>query len=113
MGEAGRRSLEILKAAGTKTGFGTDLLGAMHDAQLSEFAIRAEVLPPAEILLSATATNAALVGRTEELGRVGAGALADLIALDGNPLEDLSVLSGQGERIALIVQGGRIVKESL
>ncbi len=113
VGEAGRRSLEILKAAGTKTGFGTDLLGAMHDAQLSEFAIRAEVLPPEEILLSATATNAALLGRNEELGRVGAGALADLIALDGNPLEDLGVLSGQGERIALIVQGGRIVKETL
>jgi imidazolonepropionase-like amidohydrolase len=111
--EAGRRSLEILKAAEVRTGFGTDLLGAMHDEQLSEFAIRAEVLSPEEILFSATATNAALLGRGEELGRVAAGARADLIALDGNPLEEISVLSGQGERIALIMQGGRIVKEAL
>jgi imidazolonepropionase-like amidohydrolase len=111
--DAGRRSLEVLKAAGTGTGFGTDLLGAMHAEQLSEFAIRAEVLPAEEILLSATATNAQLLGRGEQLGRVAPGALADLIALDGNPLEDLGVLSGQGERIALIIQAGRIVKAAL
>jgi len=110
---AGRRSLEVLKAAGVRTGFGTDLLGAMHEAQLSEFAIRAEVLPAEEVLLQATAINAEILGRGEELGRVAPGAMADLIALDGNPIEDLGVLSGQGERIALIIQGGRVVKEAL
>ncbi len=111
--EAGRRSLEILKAAGTRTGFGTDLLGAMHDHQSNEFAIRAEVLSPEEILLSATATNAALLNREEELGRIAAGALADLIAVDGNPLENLDCLSGQGERIPVIVKGGRVARDRL
>ena len=94
---AGRQALEILKAAGVKIGFGTDLLGEMHAQQLTEFAIRAEVLPAEEILCSATAANAELLQRADELGRIAPGALADLIVVEGNPLEDIGLLSGQGD----------------
>ena len=110
---AGVGALEILKAAGVKTGFGTDLLGAMHAHQSTEFAIRAQVLSPEEILLSATRTNAELLNRGGELGAVAAGALADLIVVDGNPLEDLSLLAGQGEGLPLIMKGGKLFKNTL
>ena len=89
---AGRRSLEILREAGVKVGFGTDLLGAMHRYQSNEFLIRAEVLSPAEILVSATSGNATLLNAEGELGVVAPGALADLIVVDGDPLEDLGLL---------------------
>ena len=110
---AGRQALEILKAAGVKIGFGTDLLGEMHAQQLTEFAIRAEVLPAEEILCSATAANAELLQHADELGRIAPGALADLIVVEGNPLEDIGLLSGQGETLALIMKGGRIYKNAL
>ena len=111
--EAGLAALEILKHAGVKMGFGTDLLGALHAYQLTEFEIRAEALTTREVLLSATAGNAELLNRSEELGRIGVGALADLIVVDGNPLEEIGVLSGQGERIPLIVKDGRIMRNAL
>ena len=110
--DAGVASLEILRDAGVKTGFGTDLLGAMHEDQLTEFGIRARVLPNAEILRQATSLNAELLGRPGELGTVAPGALADLIVVDGDPLADLGVLSGQGERISLVMKGGRVFKRT-
>ena len=110
--DAGVASLEILRDAGVKTGFGTDLLGAMHEDQLTEFEIRARVLPSAEILRQATSLNAELLGRPGELGTVAPGALADLIVVDGDPLADLGVLSGQGERISLVMKGGRVFKRT-
>ena len=110
--DAGVASLEVLRGAGVKMGFGTDLLGAMHEDQLTEFEIRARVLPSIEILRQATSLNAELLGRPGELGTVVPGALADLIAVDGDPVADLGVLSGQGERITLVMKGGRIYKRT-
>jgi imidazolonepropionase-like amidohydrolase len=52
--------------------------------------------------------NARLLRREGELGVVAPGARADLILLDGNPLEDLAVLDGQGERIPLVMKGGEV-----
>ena len=109
---AGVASLEILRDAGVKTGFGTDLLGAMHEDQLTEFEIRSRVLPNVEILRQATSLNAELLGRSGELGTVTAGALADLVVVDGDPIADLGVLSGRGERISLVMRGGRVFKRT-
>ena len=111
--DAGLDSLEVLKGAGVKMGLGTDLLGEMHAHQSSEFTIRAQVLPPQEILMSATSVNAEILNRGEELGRVSEGALADLIVVEGNPLEDIALLDGQGENIPLIMKGGEIFKNAL
>ena len=112
VGDAGVASLEILRDAGVKTGFGTDLLGAMHEDQLTEFGIRARVLPSVEILRQATSLNAELLGRSGEIGTVAPGALADLIVVDGDPVADLGVLSGQGERVSLVMKGGRVFKRT-
>mgnify|MGYP002525771929 CR=1 FL=1 len=111
--DAGLRSLEITRDAGVKMGFGTDLLGECHHYQSGEFSRRAEVLTPLEIVRSATLGNAELFQREGELGVIAPGALADLIAIDGNPLEDLSLLEGQGEHMPLIMKGGVIYKDTL
>ena len=110
--DAGVASLEILRDAGVKTGFGTDLLGAMHEDQLTEFEIRSRVLPNVEILRQATSLNAELLGRSGELGTVTVGALADLVVVDGDPIADLGVLSGRGERVSLVMKGGRVFKRT-
>ena len=108
--EAGLSSLEILQRAGVKIGFGTDLLGPMHRHQSREFVIRAEAMSPFEIIRSATIVNAELLNRAGEIGVIGPGARADLIAVDGNPLADISLLDGQGEHITHIMKDGVFYK---
>lgn len=110
---AGLRSLEIFRQAGVKMAFGTDLLGEMHRHQSTEFTIRARVLPAHEIIASATTVAAELLRMEGKLGVVAPGALADLLVIDGNPLTDISVLTGQGERIAAILKDGVFVKNTL
>jgi len=102
--EAGLRSLEILQAAGVKIGYGTDLLGPMHRHQSREFVIRAEAMAPFDIIRSATTINAELLNRSGEIGVIAPGARADLIAVDGNPLADISLLDGQGEHLTHIMK---------
>ncbi len=111
--DAGLASLEIARDAGVPMGFGTDLLGETHEQQSREFSIRAQVLSPAEILRSATSVNAEILGRAGELGVVAPGALADLLVVDGDPLENLSLLEEQGKHLPVVVQAGRLVVNRL
>jgi imidazolonepropionase-like amidohydrolase len=111
--DAGLRSLEIARDAGVPMGFGTDLLGETHEQQSREFSLRAEALTPAEILRSATVTNARILEREGELGVVAPEARADLLVVDGNPLENLSLLQDQGKHLAVIMKAGRLVVNRL
>lgn len=111
--DAGLASLEICKKAGVSIGFGTDLLGETHKYQNEEFTIRAEALSAIDILRSATVTNAEILGQSGKLGCVSTGAIADLLVVNGNPLDDLSVLANQGRKIELVMKEGEIVLNSL
>ena len=91
---------------------------AANRAQLLGFRDRAKAFAAGQATLVAvtrqtTATNAELLNRSGELGCVKPGALADLIVVEGNPLEDLSPLSGDGEGIPLVMKGGEIHKNQL
>jgi imidazolonepropionase-like amidohydrolase len=106
------RSLEILKEAGVPMAYGSDLLGAMHRHQSEEFVIRGRFLPAIDVIRSATVEAANLLGMSGEIGCVSVGAAADLIVVDGDPLADLSLLTGQGRHIPVILQAGRFVKDA-
>ena len=108
--DAGLQSLEYLKAAGTRTGFGTDLFGALQSEQSRELLIRSEVDSNADVLRSATSINAELLGMSGKLGCIKPGAFADVLVVDGNPLADLSVLQDQGRHIKHIVKAGQFVR---
>jgi imidazolonepropionase-like amidohydrolase len=110
---AGLESLDRMRSAGLTMAFGTDLLGPMHRRQSEEFVIRGRVLPAAEVLRSATSHAAVLLRQEGRIGCVAPGAFADLLVVDGDPLADLSLLTGQGAHLAAIVQGGRFVKDVL
>lgn len=111
--DAGIESLQIWKDIGVKIGFGTDLLGESHRLQSDEFRIRAEVLSPGEIIASATTTAAEILNMEGRLGVIAAGAIADMLVVDGNPLRDLNCLLGQGERLDLIMKDGKLYKNRL
>ena len=106
-------SLEIMKRAGVKMGLGTDLLGSLHVRQSTEFTLRAKVLPAIDVLRSACVVNAELLRQTGKLGCIRQGAFADLLVLDGNPLEDMSVLGSGGDRIPVIMKEGRFHKRAI
>jgi imidazolonepropionase-like amidohydrolase len=110
---AGASAIRIALRAGVKVGFGTDLLGETHQAQSKEFALRAQIQSNADVLRSATIVNAELLQRSDLLGVLKPGAFGDLLLVDGDPLEDLGVLAGQGDRLDVIVRGGIICKNAL
>ena len=112
VGDRALGGLDIMKRAGVKMGLGTDLLGAQHVRQTTEFTLRAQVLPAIDILRSACAVNAELLGQSGRLGTVRKGAAADLLLVDGNPLEDISLLARNGQSLLVIMQDGRVHKRT-
>lgn len=102
--------LAIMKRAGVKMGFGTDLLGGHHTRQGTEFELRRQVLEPFDILHSATAVNAEIIGMQGKLGVVKPGALADLLLVDGNPLEDIGLLAANGAHLTVIMKDCRLIR---
>ncbi|WP_129780817.1 metal-dependent hydrolase family protein [Peristeroidobacter soli] len=109
----GIEAVRTCREAGVKLGFGTDLLGPMHKHQRDEFRLRAQVETPFEVLNSATAVNAEIVGMTGQLGTIAAGAYADMLVIDGNPLADLSLLYEDSVAIHSIWKAGRRVSTSV
>ncbi len=106
----GVEALRILQDAGVKIGFGSDLLGDTHSRQSEEFLLRAEVQTPQQVLASATTVAAEILQMQGQLGVVAEGAIADLLVLDGNPLESLQCLARPAETLRLILKDGVIVK---
>jgi len=111
--DGGLRSLETCKRAGVPVGYGTDLLGALQVEESREFLIRSEVLSPLEIIRSATTVGARIVRQEGKIGTLKAGAYADLILIDGNPLKNLGLFQDQGKHLAAIMKGGKFHKNSL
>ena len=94
--------------------FGTDLWGPKaRESQLREFEIRMELDSAANIIRSATATNAALLMQQGKLGAIAAGAYADLLIVDGDPLTDLRVMLDPKKNLKLIMKDGIIYKNEL
>ncbi|WP_309248109.1 metal-dependent hydrolase family protein [Rothia santali] len=108
--EAGLGALERATMGGVNIVYGSDLLGRMQRHQNKEFEIRAEVQSPLEILTSATSTAARLIEEEERVGRLEVGMVADLIMLDEDPLEKISVLANPHDHINLVMQAGTVVK---
>jgi imidazolonepropionase-like amidohydrolase len=102
--EAGRKAVELARAAGVRVGFGTDLMGALEDEQLNGLRLQIEVDGPLAALRSATSVNADLLGRGD-LGRIAEGCVADLLIVDGDPTADPAALWGGPDR-RTVIQGG-------
>jgi cytosine/adenosine deaminase-related metal-dependent hydrolase len=97
------------RRGGVKIAYGSDLLGGMHRHQSREFRIRAQVQKPAEVITSATLVAADLLNMSGEIGRLLPGARADLLLLDGDPVDDLAVLAEPADHVLTVVQDGAVV----
>ncbi|WP_028934396.1 metal-dependent hydrolase family protein [Pseudonocardia spinosispora] len=111
--DAGLHALELAHRGGVKIVYGTDLLGDMHYRQLTEFSLRAQVQPAADIIRAATSTAAELLGQSGRIGTLAPGAYADLLIVEGNPLDDVTVLTKPEDTLRLIMHAGRIRRNTL
>lgn len=108
--DAGLEALTMLHEEGVVMGYGSDLLGGMQQYQSGEFPLRGRFLPAHDVIRSATLDAAKVMRMGGQIGCIAEGAHADLIMVRSNPLDDLSVLDGQGEQINAIMKDGRFVK---
>lgn len=106
--DRGLAALEMAYKAGVNLAYGTDLLGDMHRQQTEEFAIRAQIQPNLEVIRAATLYAARLLRAEGELGIIAPGAHADLIVVEGNPLEDIRVLVDTQQHLKLVMKAGVI-----
>jgi len=123
MVEAGLDQMfKLAKKYKLKIAFGTDVVvnpKACAD-QSREFVERTKWFTPAEVLRQATSLSGELLQLSGErspypgkIGVIEEGAHADLLLINGNPLEDISILRQHDKSLALIMKGGKIVKNKL
>jgi imidazolonepropionase-like amidohydrolase len=108
---AAYQSLEYLYRHGARMGMGTDLFEErFHPMQNREFEFRADIVKPIDQLRSATSINAEIIQKTGQVGTLAAGAYADIIAIDANPLDDIHVMTRPEETFSMIMKGGEFVR---
>ncbi|NNF28745.1 MAG: amidohydrolase family protein, partial [Gemmatimonadetes bacterium] len=104
--EAKKRSFRLALDAGVPICFGGDVGPYPHGENWRELELLVEYgMTPSQALTAATRDNALFFGLDGEIGRVEAGLAADLIAVPGDPTEDITVMRG----VSWVMQGGRII----
>lgn len=102
------RNLGRAYRSGVKIAFGTDTTGySPHGENAREFSLLVSAgMSPADAILAATGSAAALLGASKDVGAIQAGRYADIVAVKGDPLADVSKL----QNVFFVMQGGAIVK---
>jgi imidazolonepropionase-like amidohydrolase len=104
---AARRNVAHAFATGVKVAFGTDAAVYPHGLNAHEFAVMVKLgLTPLQAIQAATTNAADLLGWADKIGTIEAGKWADIIAVDGDPLQDVTTL----ERVRWVMKGGAVVK---
>ncbi len=102
-----RKNIAHAFASGVKVAFGTDAAVYPHGLNAHEFAVMVKLgLTPLQAIQSATVNAADLLGWPGKVGSLEPGAWADIVAVDGDPLKDVTTL----ERVKFVMKGGEVVK---
>jgi imidazolonepropionase-like amidohydrolase len=93
--------------AGVKIGFGTDAAVYPHGLNAHEFAVYVRLgMTPLQAIQSATTSDADLLGWSDKIGTIEPGKWADIIAVDGDPLKDVTTL----QHVRFVMKGGQVYK---
>ena len=104
---AARKNVARAFAAGVKVGFGTDAAVYPHGMNGHEFAVMVKLgLTPLQAIQAATVNDADLLGWSDKVGAIEPGKFADIVAVDGDPLQDVTTL----ENVKFVMKGGEVVK---
>lgn len=109
-------SFQIARHCGVKIGVGTDFSGAPmlpHGQNAFELEMMVEAgFTPMEAIKAATFVNSQVLGMEAEIGTVEPGKLADIIVVDGDPLQDISIFQDP-KKIRLVLKGDEVLKSTL
>ena len=102
------KNLHDAYAAGVKIAFGTDTFGlSAHGENAQEFPLMVKAgMPPMQAIKAATSNAADLIGDAKDIGAVQAGRFADIIAVEGDPVADVTIL----QHVAFVMKGGAVYK---
>jgi imidazolonepropionase-like amidohydrolase len=104
---AARKNIAHAFASGVKVAFGTDAAVYPHGLNAHEFAVMVKLgLTPLQAIQAATVNAADLLGWPGKAGSLEPGAWADIVAVDGDPLKDVTTL----ERVKFVMKGGEVVR---
>jgi len=104
---AARKNIAHAFASGVKVAFGTDAAVYPHGMNAHEFAVMVKLgLTPLQAIQASTVNAADLLGWSGKVGTLEPGAWADIVAVDGDPLKDVTTL----ERVKFVMKGGAVVK---
>jgi len=104
---AARKNIAHAFASGVKVGFGTDAAVYPHGLNAREFAVMVKLgLTPLQAIQAATLNDADLLGWSDKVGVLEPGRYADIIAVEGDPLADITTL----ERVKFVMKGGVVYK---
>jgi imidazolonepropionase-like amidohydrolase len=104
---AARKNVAHAFASGVKVAFGTDAAVYPHGLNAREFAVMVKLgLTPLQAIQAATVNAADLLGWSDKIGGIEPGKWADIIAVDGDPLQDVTKL----EHVKFVMKGGVVVK---
>ena len=115
LGDAPQRSVRAALGAGVPIAMGTDagVPFVRHGDNAIELVLMVEAgLSPMQSIAASTSKAAMALGLQDEVGMIEVGKCADLLIIDGDPLDDIGILT-QKERIRLVMRNGRIVVENL
>jgi imidazolonepropionase-like amidohydrolase len=105
---AAEKAIARAVKAGVKIAYGTDAAVYPHGLNGRQFAVYVRIgMTPAEAIRSATWNAADLIGWSDRVGVIAPGHFADLVAVDGDPTGDVTLL----ERVRFVMKGGVVVKE--
>jgi len=104
---AARQNVAHAFASGVKVGFGTDAAVYPHGLNAREFAVMVKLgLTPLQAIQAATVNDADLLGWSDRVGVIEPNHYADIIAVDGDPLQDVTTL----ERVKFVMKGGVVYR---
>jgi imidazolonepropionase-like amidohydrolase len=104
-----QQNLHDAYEAGVRIAFGTDQSLVPHGQNAQEFALMVQSgMSPMDAIIAATGTAADLIGDTQDIGTVRPGRYADIVAVDGDPLADITQL----QRVQFVMKGGTIYKQN-
>jgi imidazolonepropionase-like amidohydrolase len=105
--ETGQTAARKAIAAGVKIGLGTDAAVYPHGLNAHELAVYVRLgMTPLQAIQSATINDADLLGWSDKIGTIESGKWADVIAVDGDPLRDVTTL----QHVKFVMKGGEVVK---
>jgi imidazolonepropionase-like amidohydrolase len=107
---ASSEALKIAHEHGVRIGMGSDAISKNQPFKAVELEVQAEVQGAMGAIVSATSVNAEILRLADKIGQIAPGFEADMLLVDGDPLEDISVLQDR-KKLSIVMKGGQVVAD--